>query len=323
MASQISISTVLSKPSRLVKIGTDLLERDALEPAETSELAAAVATLELIHGGLRKARRLFNQSLRSPNDNSLAQAEWASRFLNTSPDVPETWLVDPATAEAAYYKAIYSGAFEEGLRLAVTWQVDEPFASRPFIAASFLSCMLGDVMASEAHARRGLQAEPQNSVLLNNLAFALLRQSKEGEALEMLRRVVQLEGREIAAQTLANFGLLAYRSGDFSLGERLYDAAIQGFDKLHAIDASATAAAFHAYAARITGAVKASELEARAADIMKKTNSVIARRVAELISSDVKPLPDIQGLRKRRTQGWIYDKEKNLIVIGFVEPFSK
>ena len=43
-----------------------------------SELASSIGTVELLYGSNKKSRELFKKSLISPNDNTLAQVEWAA-----------------------------------------------------------------------------------------------------------------------------------------------------------------------------------------------------------------------------------------------------
>jgi len=61
-------------------------------------LASAVATIELISGSNKSAKSLFNLSLQAPNDNSLAQIEWASSRLKL--DINEQALKTPLSYEA-------------------------------------------------------------------------------------------------------------------------------------------------------------------------------------------------------------------------------
>ena len=60
----------------------------------TSELASAVATLELNSSNIKRSKRLFDLSLRSPTENSIAQVAWASR-QNRSINLGDEYLDIP------------------------------------------------------------------------------------------------------------------------------------------------------------------------------------------------------------------------------------
>lgn len=313
MAGHISVNAILGRSSKLVKQASAMVASDSLPPSELTELAAALATLELSDGRNKAAKKLFDISLRAPNDNSLAQAEWASRILKMRPDFPAEWLSDPTLAEAAYYRVFLEGEFETAIRMARNWHDDEPFASRPMISASFLAGIMGRMYDAESYAKMGLVAEPNNVVLLNNYVFALTSLGNYTAAVTTLKKIALLEKRRISGQTLANVGFITYLSGDYRRGAQFYRAAINGFKKMGKMEELSSAAAFHFRAAKMSGAPDVLKLEEEALLSARIANSILANRIVDILVKNKSALPDRKLPPAILKQEWLYDPETNLL----------
>ena len=98
LSAEISAASISGCTSRLIKYGHRILKSDNYEPSQISELSSALATLELETGNIRKARKLFRQSLISPSDNTIAQIVWASKHVGSIID-PKYFQI-PFTFEA-------------------------------------------------------------------------------------------------------------------------------------------------------------------------------------------------------------------------------
>ena len=77
----------------------------------------------------KKAKKLFAKSLINPNDNTVAQAEWAARRLGLV--VTEQALKVPLSFEANSTHSYRSLEIENSIQQAMQWLDDEPFSSRP------------------------------------------------------------------------------------------------------------------------------------------------------------------------------------------------
>lgn len=206
-----------------MKNGRAMIGSGQFAPAHISELASAIATLELVHGNRPAARKLFRTALIDPTENSVAQAAWAAREAKAS-GVDAAVLDLPRTFEARawdlYGRHNWSGAIAE----VDLWLLDEPFASRPAVFGSFAAAVaLGDFESGANFAKRGLIANPAEFLLLNNLAFSLASQGHVTDAQSVLSRVdiTDLDAGEKVA-FLATSGLLRFRSGDHDAGRMLY-----------------------------------------------------------------------------------------------------
>ena len=228
LAAEIATATVADRTSSLIKVGRRMIEGERLANAHLTELASALATLEMDAGNRRGARKLFLQALAAPTENTVAQASWASRHAHVLEFDPE-YLELPRTFEAGAWQNYLQQDWSSAVAEADHWQLDEPFASRPAMFGSFVaSVALEDYSRAVLFAERGLQADPVNSVLLNNLAFALASSGRAAEARAALLRV-PIADLDVAGKVanLATSGLVAYRLGEPTAGRALYEQAIQ------------------------------------------------------------------------------------------------
>ncbi len=313
MAGHIAISSIVGKESKLLKRGRHLIEAKRLTAADATELASSIATLELQSGATRVAKKLFNISLVSPNQNTLAQIEWASNQLKLVPDLPVHWLNFPDSAEAGYYRAIFDGDFSTALTRAIGWCQYEPFASRPLIAASFLSSMQGDHHSAVEYAKKGLATEPQDITLLNNLLFAVANDSAAYDLDSLVHQIWSLERKEPDPQTLANFGMLAYLSGELQKGSMLYEAAWTQSRRKNLHEQAANILSFQAHFSDLAGSPDATTIKARAASAVKATalplsDAVFKHLFLSIAERDVKP-----ASRTKLSAAWNYDAASNTL----------
>ena len=81
LAAEIATGSAAGKTPRFTKAATRCLADTRFGLTHLSELASAVATLQLSAGRIKKMRSLFAMSLYNPTENSVAQAAWASRQI--------------------------------------------------------------------------------------------------------------------------------------------------------------------------------------------------------------------------------------------------
>lgn len=227
VAAEIAVATAAGSTPRFVKQARSLLQGGRHSAFQTAELASALATIEATAGRARVARQLFEQSLREPTDNAVAQAEWASRRLGLF-SMPESALQVERAFEARAWTAYENQDWEEALAAAWDWLDDEPFASRAAVLGSVTAAVALD---EGGHAVRlahlGVLADPASVDLRMNLVFAHARAGQLEQAFE---EHVRLEGPRLAGPQrvvwLANGGLIAYRAGYLRLGAQGYRAAV-------------------------------------------------------------------------------------------------
>src|SRR5204863_3436705 len=127
---------VAEKNSRFAKAGRDFLSKSDILPFHTSELAGALASLEMEAGKQRNANKLFRHSLKNPTENALAQAVWASKRTGLG-QVNVTILENAHANEALTLNEFNQGNWQKVIVQAGKWAQDEGFSARPPLLSSF------------------------------------------------------------------------------------------------------------------------------------------------------------------------------------------
>lgn len=228
-SAEISIATVKNQTSKFIKKGVELINSKNIAPLNFTELASSVATVELLHGSLKKSKEFFNKALIHPNDNSLAQIEWASQKdvkLNINPSDFQVKL----NFEALALDNFYNNQHVDALNNATRWFADMPFSKRPVVFGSTLaSTILKDQPKAISFLEAGLLSHPHDPQLINNLAYSLSLDNKPDEALKQLEKIkpgLALEN-ETEICLLATKGLALFRRGFVDSGRQLYLEAIE------------------------------------------------------------------------------------------------
>lgn len=225
MSAEIGVSRMLGKSSVYTSQGIELVRSGDFSSRHLTELAASVATEELSSGNSKKARGLFKVALEDPNDNSIAQAEWATRQ-------GENIWIDFRQAdafEARSYHQFENAQFDNALVEACAWHGQQPFSRQPIAWASYIAgSLVDDNKKAIELCDLGLLANPEDFILLNNKAYS---QAVEGDV-EGARRTFglidfsKLHMPEEKIIHSATRGMIAYRSGDGEQGSLFYDEAI-------------------------------------------------------------------------------------------------
>lgn len=234
-SAEISIATIKNQTSKFIKKGIDLVNSKNISPFNFTELASSIGTVELLFGGKKKSREFFNKALISPNDNSLAQIEWASIKDNTLDINPSIFNVK-MNFEALALDNFQNKDYENALDNAAKWFIDMPFSKRPIMFGSNLaSTILKDQQKSISFLNAGLVSHPNDPQLINNLAYALALDNKPTEAFEHLRKIKNEEDYDDVTQICltATRGLAAFRSGVPDAGRTLYLKAIERTNKIN------------------------------------------------------------------------------------------
>lgn len=228
-SAEISIATIRNRTSKFIKTGIDLINSKNISPFNFTELASSIGTVELLYGGAKKSREFFNKALISPNDNSLAQVEWASTKDN-SLDINPSLFGVKMNFEALALDNFQNKDYEAALDNAAKWFIDMPFSKRPIMFGSNLaSTILKDQQKSISFLNAGLISHPYDPQLINNLAYALALDDKPTEAFEQLNKIRNEEDYDDITQIClsATRGLAYFRSGFADIGRQLYIDAIE------------------------------------------------------------------------------------------------
>jgi tetratricopeptide (TPR) repeat protein len=243
LASYFATATIAEKRIRFYKDAQRLNDSGSVSSFNKAELGAELATIELAAGNDKRARRLFRQALIEPTENVVAQAVWTS--FKTKSQFAQTYGPAPTrNFEADALTALYASNWKLAFEQAKNWLQDEPFSERAALLASFLgSVALESFDEAQKIAEAGFTANPDNRVLLNNVAFCQASTGNIEAAKRTLARAKSIKARDDSSiiPVLATEGLIAFREGLIDEGRACYTEAIEHAEKCHA-DAQAAMA---------------------------------------------------------------------------------
>jgi tetratricopeptide (TPR) repeat protein len=228
MSAEISIATVLNKTSKFMKKGINMIESKSFSPFNLTELASSLGTVELLQGTRKKSKSFFNVALLNPNDNSLAQMEWASSkdiHLDIDTSAFDVKLNYEALALENYHKNNYVEAVENS----INWFKDMPFSRRPIMfGASLASSFLKDHKKAISILKAGLISNPNDPQIINNMAYSYALSNNPNEAIDILNTLRYSEPLDDMTQIclLATRGLTFFRLNQPEIGRSLYLEAI-------------------------------------------------------------------------------------------------
>jgi tetratricopeptide (TPR) repeat protein len=123
------------------------------------------------------------------------------------------------------------------------WIIDQPFSAEAAMFGSFAACESGEWDMCREFVEAGRRSNPDNLILLNNVAFAEIGAGNMRDAAAALERARKLVGSDSQRLTLAaTEALFLFRIGMIELGRQRYDAVIRAFAKVHEREYQAKAA---------------------------------------------------------------------------------
>jgi tetratricopeptide (TPR) repeat protein len=288
MAAELAVSHVAGKSPKFFKQAEVLAANNNSSPFHLSELLTSIASIDMWDGKNRKARRLFIDSLKSPNENALAQTIWASRDVGIT-EIPDNVMQISNASEARTLAARNHGEWELAVQFANGWITDESFSARPYsFAGSVLTSILGRPEAGEAIARSGLATNQNHPGLINNIAFALVEQGKAKDAKIEISKASRQDSNDVARVCLmATEGLIEYRLGKLEKGRTLYLAAIAEAERLDNKPLKAVAQIYFAREEARVGVHSALSVFQQGFKEIQKANSLHNLAIAAIIQKEI------------------------------------
>jgi tetratricopeptide (TPR) repeat protein len=233
LTAEIAVANLRGRRSVFVKNGIEMASDSKFNPFHISELSSAVGTIELENGAIKKGRIHLERSLIMPNDNSLAQVEWASNTHKILTEFNPANFNNVQAYEALARDAFEKGDFKEAINYCAQWFLDLPYSKQPVLFASYIAeTLLDDHEWAIRIGSKGLVSHPGDSNLLNNIAYANCMLGKLDEADDALTRAEANFGAEITdAYLVATRGLYYYRKGIPQLGRLEYIKAVEILNK--------------------------------------------------------------------------------------------
>ena len=231
LSSEIALASINDKQSRNLKDGFKLVDSDIFDPFHISELASALGTVEIISGNYKSARKLYNKALLKPNDNSIAQMLWQRKELPAF-NLMERNINLPLAFEAKAFKAYYEGRFNQSYENAIRWFKDEPYSTRPIRLASYISATYQENYDKSIKLlKHGLEINPYDLQLINNVTYYLLLENRPDDALYYFKDIIKKGLEEFNENSrislIATAGLIYYRTKQPIEGAKFYEKAIK------------------------------------------------------------------------------------------------
>jgi tetratricopeptide (TPR) repeat protein len=228
LSAEIAVSAIRGKTSNQMSRALSLVKASGTSPRHIAELAAAVATVELSTGDIRQAKRLYSTSLISPNENTIAQVEWAHQ---KDRKIPHTTSII-TSSEAMVWRAKGTQAWSNVVENCRSWLAAEPYSARPaMMGAFYVDITSRDFALMAEFATTGLVANPKNPTLLNDHAVALAYMGNIKEAIKQISAAINAieHDAENIPVLLATLGLISVRGGAVEQGEALYLRSLDRF----------------------------------------------------------------------------------------------
>lgn len=229
MSAEIATASMAGRGSRCAKRARDQIARGEISDFDATEVAAAVATLELENGNQSRAKKLFRASMVMPTENVVAQAEWVIQQRHLAVNVPAEALETPLAFEAIGRNAFVQGDWNACCGAVTSWMKDQPFLLQPPLVGSYVACdLLRSPEKTLEFTQSGLRSNPASAMLYNNQAVALAQLGRLDEADQSLLRAFALKRVNIDEDIVleATEGLVAFRRGNAGAGRALYERAI-------------------------------------------------------------------------------------------------
>uniref|UniRef100_UPI0025877CFB tetratricopeptide repeat protein n=1 Tax=Comamonas sp. TaxID=34028 RepID=UPI0025877CFB len=310
-ASEIAVATLRGRTSENVK--SVIRDFESGENLKCTELLSAVATVELNSGGRKKAKALFKDSLKRPNDNSVAQAEWAAQRLNLVVD--PVVLNVPLSFEANSHYAYRSQKINDAINFAEQWRVDEPFATRPVDTLCYLFSLEERYDEARECASLMVSRNKQDIEAALNLLFNRIMTGDLEVALADYEKLGNHSDLKLyTTHYLANGGALAYSLNDHEKGRELYMAAIKSARNKGEANTEALARAYFARMATCSGDPQAKMIVSEAAQLVPRLPSAGAIYVIQRLANqrDKKELNKIADKRVAKPE-WHWDALTNTL----------
>lgn len=231
MASEISLSQLNGKVSRNLSKAIRMTNSGDYSPFDLTELRASVGTEEYMNGAYSKSRKLFNDSLKCPNSNSLAQSNWITSCKGLNLNFESVDFESGHFVEAKSYRAFADGDYPRAVGLAKKWIDVEPYSTRTILYAyNIATNYLDDINEGIRILEEAQKTHRDNPTIINDLAYSLALNNRVDEARKIITKAKNDENDVdhdvINICLIATRGLIAFRSGDAVSGHMLYREAI-------------------------------------------------------------------------------------------------
>ena len=294
-SAEIAISEGTGLVSKCLGKAKLLLEDDNLTEYSKSELASNLGTVQMKYGAVKIAKKMIKMALLDPTENSLAQVQWMTNSLginkNQTDNLKRLESEVPGSYEAQSLRLYWDLKFEDSFKAAVVWGKFQQLSSKPIVHASHVAeLFLQDDDLAIKVLCNSTPAQKNSFEYFNNMAVSLAKTGKISEA-EKLIAEIDTEKLSNTHKTVlvATRGLLKFRLGSLEDGRKLYEQAINEFDR---VEDSVSAAVASYYFATEEKNAKSNDADKRIKEAVKRLERhkiPPLDHLAKMISSNKRP----------------------------------
>lgn len=217
----------IGKTKNYISKAQNLIKNFGDNHFQFAELKSALGTTILLQGDRRKSKKLFNESLFNPTDNSLAQVFWYWKILEEN-----QFSNYNESSEANTLIQYRNKNFEDSFLACKKWIQEEPLSSRALNIASYTSSVFLEKYDEAIKiAKYGLELNPDDIGLKNNLAYDLILSGNIDEAEKTLNSLTNITDTKLSNVINATTGLLQIQKGNYDIGKAKYFESIDFFRK--------------------------------------------------------------------------------------------
>jgi hypothetical protein len=240
LAAEMSTSQAAGKKIQTIRVAREMLTSQDFSPHALSELGSELATQEIYSGRDKVARRLFEAAMREPNENAVAQAQWAAKKGRL--DFDTSVLEVERAFEARSRVSASQGEWDDAVQNGLDWLRDQPFARDAALFTSYWAGTgLADYRITAEVSEQGLRVHPNDAMLNNNAAFAYANLDELAAARRAFGKLPKASSSEYTPTFRATEGLILYREGALDLAREAYAGAIRKFRSSRESDSEAVA----------------------------------------------------------------------------------
>lgn len=229
-SAEVAVAQISGRGSRYASSALRMLKGSKDVGVSRSELALAIATLEMSAGvAQRRVFQMVRSGLPHGTENAVAQAVWLGEQTERSLQVryPDLRLADDAF-EAKAVTLNEEERYDEAVIQARLWLLDQPFDPDPSnMLCTIYSIYLQSPKSAVPFAQRAVQTHPKDWSVLNSalLVYSLSGLFKDSrDTLQMFEKLAT--NSTIRAFYYAAEGMLSFCIGDIANGRRNYEKAI-------------------------------------------------------------------------------------------------
>ncbi len=220
----LSVATHLEKlPSRTKAVAEAALT--TAEPFAFSETLEALGTLEVLNGADQRAKKFFRRAWMDPTKSVIAHSQWILR--EQLPGLAADRKFDfTQSNEALGWLRFAFLDFNGAIASSNAWALEEAYSRSPYVLATIAGCQAERFDLAIEAGERGLKANPKDATLLNNLAFAYLRNGDAVAARKCFAPIKHLVEDSDEIAPAATYGLLLMAEGERQKGVEYYGVAV-------------------------------------------------------------------------------------------------